>query len=853
MNLIFRAYYALIGRPLRTRDGRNTSAIFGFARMLLKAVADHRPDYVAIALEGGGPSFREEIYAEYKATRKPPPDDLVAQIEPIKALARSLGFAVIEREGMEADDVIATLARRAGAAEVLILSGDKDLMALVGPRVRLLAPKTGVSDLDVVDEEGVRAKLGIPPAAVVDLLALEGDAVDNIPGVPGVGEKTAAQLLQRYGSLEKVYENLDKIEPTRVRNALARGREQAELSRRLATLKDDLPLDLALEDLAPRPRDENALRALLNEYELKTLAAELDVAPAAADAVTSAAATVDAEDFVRGASHAPAGGWLAVEPFFHGGLFAGVVVADPGGRTATFDGQPADIARRLRHLYEESHLPFAAHETKRLHHFLGDEVTFDFDTMLAAYLLNPDRTNYRLEDLVFEYLKTSLRPQAPGTLDFGGGAADATARALAVNRLAAVLEKGIAALQMDDLLRQMEVPLAPVLAAMEKRGVRIDRDHFKNLGRQFNREIKKAEAELYELAGAEFNPNSPTQLREILFDKLGLKPKRKTKTGFSTAADVLEELADEHPLPAKILAYRELAKLKNTYVDVLPDLADAEGRVHTTFNQTGTGTGRLSSSDPNLQNIPIRTELGAEIRRGFIPGEGLVFLSADYAQVELRILAHVADDPGLQGAFAEGKDIHAATAAEIFDTPFAKVTKDQRRIAKAINFGLAYKMGPRRLARETGLSADQAKKYIEKYFQRYPGVQRYIAEQVDRARVQGYVQTVLGRRRPLPDITSRDNRARAQAERVAVNMPIQGTAADLLKLAMVAVARRLRTENLRAWMLLTIHDELLFEAEEKTVPKLKRIVREEMTGVMSLKVPLEVHIGVGKNWLEAHG
>jgi DNA polymerase-1 len=486
---------------------------------------------------------------------------------------------------------------------------------------------------------------------------------------------------------------------------------------------------------------------------------------------------------------------------------------------------------------------------------LGADVKFDGDTMLAAYLLNPERVNYRLADLAYEYLKVHLpAEEAEGELAFGEGAAeDAAARAQAVARLAEVTARLVEQQDMGELYRDLEVPLAPVLAALEERGVKIDRPHFARLARSFEKHLKKAESELYELAGGEFNPNSPKQLREILFDKLGLKPKRKTKTGYSTAADVLESLAEEHPLPAGILAYRELAKLKNTYVDVLPTLADKDGRVHTTFNQAATATGRLSSTDPNLQNIPIRTDLGAEIRKGFIPGDGLVFLSADYAQVELRILAHVADDPGLQQAFAEGKDIHAATASELFDVPFDRVNREQRTLAKAINFGLAYKMGPRRLAREAGLSIKEAEAYIEKYFTRYPGVRRFIDEEIERAQREGYVHTVLGRRRYLPDIASEDNRARAAAERVAVNMPIQGSAADILKLAMVAVARRLRGEGLQGWMLLTIHDELLFEASPGDVAALEELVKEEMVGVLNLKVPLEVHVGIGYNWLEAHG
>jgi len=858
MNLVFRAYYALIGRPLRTTDGRNTSAIFGFARMLLKAVADHKPTHVAVALEGGGPSFRAELYADYKKTRKPVPDDLRAQVEPIKELVRDLGLAVLEQKGMEADDVIATLARGGAGRfdEVLILSGDKDLMPLVGPRVKMLAPKTGVSDLEVVDAAGVQAKAGVPPAAVVDLLALQGDAVDNIPGVAGIGEKTAAQLLATYGSLERVYKHLDEVEPARVRHALEKGKEQAELSRVLATLKDDLALGVTADDLAPRPRDERALRAFVRKYELKTLAGEMALAAAPPDEVAAAEETVSREDFVAGAeAHAGGKGWLALEAVVREGALTGVVVAAPDGKVTPLEGDAADLAPRLRKLYESTHLPFAAHDTKRLCHLLGEGVVFDHDTMLAAYLLNPERASYRLEDLAFEYLKTELRPAAAdGKLDFGEGAREeAAARARAAGRLAAKLEPLLEAQDMGDLFRQLEVPLAPVLAKLEERGIRIDQKHFAKLARHFDEHVAAAEAELYKMAGGEFNANSPIQLREVLFTKLGLKPKRKTKTGFSTAADVLEELADDHPLPAKILEYRELTKLKNTYVDVLPTLADAEGRVHTTFNQTGTSTGRLSSQDPNLQNIPIRSDLGAEIRKGFVPAAGKVLLSADYAQVELRILAHVADDAGLQEAFAAGRDIHAATAAEIFDVPFGQVTRDQRALAKAINFGLAYKMGPRRLARETGLSAEQATAFIEKYFKRFPGVRRFMDEQIERARNEGFVHTVLGRRRFLPDIKSPDNRARAAAERVAVNMPIQGTAADILKLAMIALERRLGYDKMQARMLLTIHDELLFEAAPGAVKELTTAVKDEMAGVLTLKVPLEVHVGVGANWLEAHG
>ncbi len=854
MNLIFRAYYALISRPLRTTDGRNTSAVFGFARMLLKALNEYRPTHVAVALEGGGPSFREKIYPEYKATRKVPPDDLVAQIEPVKEFARLLGLAVLEKKGMEADDVVATLARGGAGRfdEVLILSGDKDLMALVGGAVKVLAPKTGVSDVEEMDAAAVEAKMGVPPAAVPDLLALEGDSVDNVPGVPGIGEKTARALLEKFGSLDAVFAHLDDVEPKRARTALEKGRASAELSRRLVALQSDLKLGLDAGALKPAARDDEGLRTFLKEFELKTLAEEMDVGAAPADELRP--------DLVAAEELAPAGResgdeWLGLEIAARDGELAAAALAAGAERVTRLEGSAAEVAAQVEEIYQRSELPLAGHDTKRLVHLLGPEVKFDGDTMLAAYLLNPERVNYRLADLAYEYLKVHLpAEEAEGELTFGEGAAEeAAARAQAVARLAEMTARLLEHQDMGELYRELEVPLAPVLAALEERGVKIDRPHFAKLARSFEKHLKKAEAELYELAGGEFNPNSPIQLREILFDRLGLKPARKTKTGYSTAADVLETLADEHPLPAKILAYRELAKLKNTYVDVLPTLADENGRVHTTFNQVATSTGRLSSTDPNLQNIPIRTDLGAEIRKGFIPGDGLVFLSADYAQVELRILAHVADDPGLQRAFAEGKDIHAATASELFDVAFDGVSREQRTLAKAINFGLAYKMGPRRLARETGLSVKEAEAYIEKYFARYPGVRRFIDEQIERAHREGYVHTVLGRRRYLPDVASEDNRARAAAERVAVNMPIQGSAADILKLAMVAVARRLRGAKLEAWMLLTIHDELLFEVSPGEAAALEELVREEMVGVLNLKVPLEVRVGLGENWLEAHG
>jgi DNA polymerase-1 len=847
MNLVFRAYFAFVNRPLRTTEGFNTGAIFGFVKMVRKALEDVKPTHVAVAFEGG-PTFRNELYPEYKANRAAAPDELKAQVEPVKEIARAMGIPVLEVPGAEADDVIATLSRRAGGFdEVVILSGDKDLMQLVGDRVHILAPKSGVSDVEELGSEQVREKMDVAPGQIRDLLALAGDSSDNVPGVPGVGNKTAAKLLAEFGSLDALYADLERVTAGKTRAALEEHAADVKVFAQLVSLKDDVELDEAAEDLGLAEPDTDRLVELLEKYQLRTLIDEMGLEGTAV--ATVEVSEVGLKDLGKKLADAD---WVAVET-----VPGGVLLAPGDGRVFFVKAaEPKDVADAIIGTADRIGIRLTGYDTKELIRELGPDVLFDCDVMLAAYLLNPERAGYELNSLVFEYLGETLSSgESEGPrLDFGGETAldDAARRAEAVGRMTPILLDRIKAVEMEGLLADIEVPLAPILARLESTGVRIDAEFFAALSREIDARLTEMDGEILELAGREFNPNSPAQLAEVLFDEIGLKPIRKTKTGYSTAADVLETLAAEHPLPAKIIEYRQLAKFKGTYVDVLPTLADAEGRVRTHFNQTATSTGRLSSSDPNLQNIPIRTEFGARIRKGFVPADGMLLLSADYSQVELRILASIADDEGLKKAFREGKDIHTVTASEVLGIPAAEVTNEHRSLAKAINYGIAYGMGARKFAAETGLTVNEGKKFIETYFDRYPGVKRYLEKTKEEARRDGYVSTLFGRRRYLPDITSDNDRARAAAERAAVNMPVQGTAADVMKKAMIEIDRRLRKRDLGARMILTIHDELLFEVAPDDAEKLADVAAEIMSGVISLDVPLRVHTGLGGNWLDAH-
>lgn len=896
-SLIHRAYHAL--PPLSTRSGQPTHAVYGFTSMLIKLLQEERPEYMAVAFDMKGPTFRHEAFAAYKAQRAPIEEDLASQIPLVHQVVESLGLPIYMEEGFEADDCLGTLARQGEALglEVLIVTGDRDLLQLVSPSVTALLTRKGISQLDRLDPAGVEALLGVPPQLVTDYKALVGDPSDNIPGVPGVGPKTATRLLAEYGSLEALLEQAGQVRGKTGR-ALAEHREAALQGKLLTTIRCDVPIELDLDRARVAPPEGERVRALFQELEFGSLlrrVAELfpgiDLAPASPGpegvaAGSGAAGGPRAEALLLESPEALAR-WLAALPpqepvafewLVEGsdalaGPLVGLAVARPG--QVAFLPLPGELPedgplREQLAAFLASPRPKVVHDVKRQILIAGRwGLTLEppaFDLMLAGYLLRPGEGGYEPETLARTWLGEelpSLQEPAAGRGKRREPLTEVVPPVLA-ERLAARLgrygalqrrlETQLEADGLLELFREVELPLAWVLAGMEARGIRVDAEVLAGLSQELDGRIEALAQGIYGLAGEEFNLNSPKQLGAILFDKLGLPVLQRTKTGPSTSAEVLEELAEQHEIAALILAYRQLVKLKGTYIDALPELIRPEtGRVHTTFHQAVTATGRLSSSDPNLQNIPIRSQEGERIRGAFVPGEpGWVLLTADYSQIELRVLAHISEDEGLIEAFRSGDDIHTRTAAEVFGVPREQVTPTMRSAAKAINFGIVYGISSYGLARGTGLSRAEAQAYIDGYFARYPGVKRYMDQVVAQARERGYVTTLLGRRRYLPELRARDRARRSFGERTAMNTPIQGSAADIIKLAMLRVDRRLKESGLQARMLLQVHDELVFECPEEEVAGVARLVREAMEGVVTLKVPLRVDVKAGPNWLETH-
>ncbi len=856
---IFRAFHAI--PPLNNKDGIPTNAVLGVTNMLLKLVNEERPEHIAIVFDAGGPTFRDETFADYKAHRAPMPEGLAPQLPKIREVIEAFRLPCLEVQGVEADDVIATLARSFASTkqDVVVVTGDKDLMQLVGPHVSLFDTMKNQR----IGRAEVEKKFGVPPDQVVEVMGLQGDSIDNIPGVKGIGEKTAQTLIQAFGSIEALLADPARIETLglrgakRVRDLLEKGADQARMSRELARLKSDVPLEITLDDLRLQAPDYTTLRALFTDLGFQSLIPL--VAPREATKSGTTAWIESREEL------ATLGKSLALCPRIvvelsttKEGAVDAVAVA-PGedeayvitlapGRITLADlapwlsaPTPSKIGSDLKGL------------RVRVEREGGAVAGLDFDVTVASYVVNPSRQSHRIEDLALEVLGRNL---TTGLSDSEHGIGEALAeRARSVFGLEKILAEKLAEQQAETLFREMEMPLVAVLAHMEARGVAIDVPRMAALGRELEERMAALLAEIYALAGMEFNVGSPPQLREVLFDRLKLSTRgvRRGKTGLSTDMDVLVRLGKEHPLPQKILDYRSLSKLKSTYVDTLPALVDARsGRVHTSFNQTVAATGRLSSSDPNLQNIPIRTEEGRRIREAFLPAPGNRLLSADYSQIELRVLAHISQDPTLIASFRSGEDIHVRTAAEVFHVPAAEVQPAQRRAAKVINFGIIYGMGPQRLSKELEIPYDEAVAYIESYFARYPGVSRYVETTLEGARAVGYVTTLFGRRRFIPDLTSHEGGVRQFAERTAVNTPIQGTAADLIKTAMVRIDARLHEEGLAGGMILQVHDELILDVPEGEIDRVVAIVRREMEGAAELAVPLEVAVGVGSSWAEIH-
>ncbi len=874
---IFRAYHAL--PPLTSPDGTPTGAVFGFCNMIFKLLEDYRPDFIAAVLDTGKPSFRKELYADYKANRPPPPEDLIPQFPLVEEVLSAFNITRIGLERFEADDVIATLARQGGEAgmAVTIVSSDKDLMQLTSKTISLLDTMKN-KRFDPLD---VEKKFGVPPYKLGDYLALVGDASDNVPGVPGVGAKTAARLLTDFDNLQTILSSVDKVSGARIKKNLVEHAEQARLSRKLVELEQHCPISVVLEDLQIKAPDSNALQSLFDRLGFTRLKQKI-VSPSTLD--RGKYRTILSEEELQG----------CIEDIRQAGRFAvdlettsldpvssqivGISLCWGAGKACyipvshVYLGMPpqlrlATVLSALEPILVDPHFPKYG-QNHKFDWIVLKRAGIDMqgvvcDAMLASYVLDPMRNSHGLDSLAADFLGhkmiaygevTEKKKKGFDAVEIQQATEYAAEDAEATFLLAELLGKRVNQdPKLADLLKTIELPLSRVLAEMELYGVRLDVAKFSEMSRQVTQQLQTLEREIQAEAGWEVNINSPKQLQKLLFQDLGLTTGRKTKTGYSTDADVLADLAIEHAIVAKIEEFRTLSKLKGTYLDALPSLINRETqRVHTSYNQAVTATGRLSSSDPNLQNIPIRTDLGQKIREAFIPPEGWKMISADYSQIELRILAHLAEDPALLEAFHQGGDVHRRTAAEIFSVPLEEVTGEQRRVAKAVNFGVIYGQTDFGLARQLRIPKHLAKIYIESYFARYAGVKRYMEHLIENARQTQVVTTILGRKRPLPDINSKSRNPRLYAERIARNTPIQGTAADLMKLAMLRVDAALKERELKAPMILTVHDEIVLEVRPQDVEEVSTLVSHTMSSVMQLDVPLKVDLGVGDNWAEAH-
>ncbi|HUU15130.1 MAG TPA: DNA polymerase I, partial [Terriglobia bacterium] len=873
MSLVFRAFFAPMQTALVSPTGMPTKAIYIFVRTLRKLLKDHQPDSLAVAFDLAAPTFRDELFEEYKANRPEFPEDLAVQLPYVRRFCQALGFPLVEKEGFEADDVIGTLAKEGAekGLDVSIVSGDEDLFQLVNDRVRVLKPARGGSDGETLcDAEKVKEILGVEPAQVVDWLALTGDPSDNIPGarpLPGqeppsttgkkrsyIGPKGATELIRRFGALEKVLESYEQVERQSYREALRDFRNEALLSRELATIRTDVPLEVGAGDLGVGEADLNELTALCQELGFSSLLREfLEQTPAPVTAEIESAELRTPKAVEKWLKVVEAQAPLAIgfanegEEGF-GGRIAGLGLSD-GRRLATVpldsSAETTALLGVLKPAFEDASRPKSIHNAKLLQLLLGKEKVplagVADDVMLYSYLLEPLASSHALAEIV-------LRRRGRKVSGSLAEAAELT------RELAALLAPEIVREGLKHLYDEIELPLAAVLAEVEAVGVRLDAEILAKMSGEFDKELADLTREIYDLAGEAFDIDSPKQLGELLFEKLKLPGGRRLKKSgqYSTEASVLESLAARHELPRKIIDYRTRAKLKSTYIDALPRFINpATGRLHTSFNQTVARTGRLSSSNPNLQNIPIGEEFGLRIRSAFVAEPGWRLISADYSQIELRVLAHMSGDPVLIEAFSRGEDIHSRTAQEIFGVPPGLQTHEHRRMAKAINYGVIYGLSSFGLAGRTGSSKTEAQRYIDAYFARYKGVKRFLDGVIEEARQSGRVRTLFGRLRPIPEINSKDAAARNRAEREAMNTPLQGTAADLLKLAMVKAHARVGREKMRTRMILTVHDELVFEAPESEVDAAREIVRAEMEGAFPMKVPLRVDLGVGKNWKEA--
>jgi len=871
---IFRAFYAI--KRLSTSSGFPTNAIYGFINMILRLLRERSPDYLAVVFDSSEPTERHQLYDEYKAQRPSLPEELRVQIPIIKEFIRAFNIKAIEVPGYEADDVLATIAKKAeeNKMDVYIVTGDKDLCQIVSSRIRLYDTMRE----RITDEEEVMERYGLPPHRFPEVMALMGDAIDNIPGVRGIGEKTAVRLLREFGSIDNLLNNYSRIDKPGLRKAISENIENIRLSLMLSRINTDVPVDVSFDELiVGEPRWDEVLR-YIRRYEFTSLVKLIPIKEempsegyeyriVLTDALFQEALSMVRDELTiatETTSPLPmmarlVGVSLAVEP--------GMTYYIP--LTHSYVGAPQQLDKAyvidaLKGIMENPHIKKIGHNIKHDMMVLRNEDIslrgISFDTMIASYLLVTNKANHNLDDLALRYLgyKKIAHDKVVGKDGFDKVRIEDAARyscedVYVTMRLRSVFEPMLKDEGLDALFYNIEMPLIEVLADMEMTGIKIDLPLMRRLSEELEREISSIEDRIYFIAGGRFNIGSPKQLQEILFNKLGLRRIKRTKTGYSTDVDVLESLALEHELPREILEHRTLSKLKNTYIDTLPLLINPRtGRLHTSFNQTVTSTGRLSSSDPNLQNIPARGEWGRRIRKAFIADDGHLLLSADYSQIELRILAHLSGDERLIKIFREDGDIHSMTASELFGVSLEKVTPDMRRVAKTVNFGIIYGISPYGLSKELGINPDEAKQYIDTYFTRHRGVRSYIDEQINNALRDGYVTTMFNRKRQIPEIKSTNKNTRQLGERLATNTPIQGSAADIIKIAMINIHSRLKKDKLMTRMLIQVHDELLFEVPLDEVDTVMELVKKEMEGVVGLSVPLKVDIGIGENWADAH-
>ena len=859
-SILNRAFYGV--PDLTNSEGLHTNAVYGFLNIMFKILDEEQPEYLTVTFDVHAPTFRHKMYADYKGTRKPMAEELRQQVPVIKEVLQAMNIEIIEKEGFEADDLLGTISRMCEekGMDVSIISGDRDTLQLATEHVKIRIPKTkqGRTEVEDYNAAEVEEHYGVTPKEFIDVKALMGDASDNIPGVPGIGEKTATKIIQQYKSIENAYEHADELKPPRASKTLKEYWEQAKMSKVLATIDIHADIDFDLE----KARHGNPYTSTAHEWfqklQFKNMLSRFDVETVSNDVEASFREVTDQQEiedvFARAEQAERVGAAFSKDPgnvlplFAHSSGYGRIslswgkdeIVSIPCNMDMDFE----KLTERLSRLAGKVKC-FSMCGLKEFLSWLPDvEMGSSFDVIVAAYLLNPLKSDYNYEDVAREHLEIMIDEK----LD---AAAKSCYEAYTAYASVPVLEKKLEDAGMDRLFYDIEMPLVFTLYNMEQAGVKVEAEALKAYGDQLGTRIVELEKEIYDLAGEEFNINSPKQLGVILFEKLGMPHAKKTKTGYSTAADVLDKLAPDYPVVAKILEYRQLAKLKSTYADGLAGFIGPDGRIHGKFNQTVTATGRLSSTEPNLQNIPVRMELGRLIRKVFVPKEGCVFVDADYSQIELRILAHCSGDAQLIQAYREARDIHRMTASQVFHTPFDEVTDLQRRNAKAVNFGIVYGISSFGLSQDLSITRKEASQYIEHYFETYPGIKKFLDDSVAHAKEKGYAVTLFGRRRPVPELKSSNFMQRSFGERVAMNAPIQGTAADIIKIAMIGVDEELRKRNMKSRLILQVHDELLIEAEKDEVDEVKEILKDKMEHAADLSVPLIADMHTGMNWYEA--